>query len=560
MSTSVNVVFQPLNRTVQVEKGVTILQAARLAGVLIESPCNAVGTCGKCKVKLDQTSRSSIRPYGLHHLSPEEEEQGYVLSCEAEVLGDILVDVPSRSHGTELKILSHGQSVEVTPETYFQKRYEPKDDRTFVFAGDELVGLEQSNTEDQKYGLAVDIGTTTIVVSLVDLGSGQEIASASALNPQSLHAQDVLSRITFASTKRGLMMMYSELINELNRLIERVTEKSIVNREHIYEVIFSGNTCMIHLATGKDPAPLGKYPYIPEFTGAVHLSASEHHLGVSPFGLIYVPPVISAYVGADITSGILASQLHQQKGITLFVDIGTNGEMALAVEGKLSATSTAAGPAFEGMNITCGMRAGAGALEFFQIEDDKTITTKTIGDQEPVGICGSGLLDIVGELVANGVIDKNGRFVKPESTLLPASLKERLQLRDGKRVFQISRQVYLTQKDVRQVQLAKGAIRTGIDLLLRSKGITSDAVDRVLIAGSFGYHLRAKSLIHLGLLPDSFDGKIEFIGNTSKTGAQAFLMNQSLRKEMEKGVTEIEVIELANYGDFEQVFVRSLGF
>jgi len=283
-------------------------------------------------------------------------------------------------------------------------------------------------------------------------------------------------------------------------------------------------------------------------------------LCISDIGLIYLPPIISSYVGPDITSGILATRLQDRKGTTLFVDIGTNGEMVIARNGKLSATSTAAGPAFEGMNITYGMRAEKGAIEYFNIEEDGSIKIKTIEDGTAIGICGSGLMDIVGELVANKVIGKSGRFSKAEVSDLPEILSKRLTKVDGKAAFEVAEGIYLTQKDIRQVQLAKGAVRAGIEFLMNSKNVAADEVDKIQIAGSFGYHLRAKSLINIGLLPSEFEGKIDFVGNTSKSGGHALLLNKSYRSEMEKLVKEIEVIELSNGENFEKIFVSALSF
>jgi uncharacterized 2Fe-2S/4Fe-4S cluster protein (DUF4445 family) len=354
--------------------------------------------------------------------------------------------------------------------------------------------------------------------------------------------------------------MYNGIIDEINKMIDEVAKDSGISRENIYEVILSGNTCMLHLATKTSPESLGKYPYIPQVKGASYLNAKEHNLRVSDFGIIYLPPIISSYVGADITSGVLASQLHKGEGVALFVDIGTNGEMVIGFDGNLSATSTAAGPAFEGMNITYGMRAGQGAIEFFEILEEGKINIKVIGQTEAAGICGSGLLDIAGELIAHGVISKNGRFVDPEKSNIHPGLKERLVKVDGKLVFKITDRVFLSQKDVRQVQLAKGAVRAGIEFLLENKGVEASRVEKVLIAGSFGYHLRAKSLTNIGLLPKEFEGKIQFIGNTSKSGGQAFLLNNNYRSQMKQTVEDVEVLELANYKDFDKVFVNCLGF
>jgi len=490
---------------IEVGENTTILEAARQLGIVIESPCNGTGVCGKCKVLFEGT---------------------YVLSCETYVLNDMNVFPPEKEKNHTLKILSGGKSfdIELNP------------------------NVERQNITDitKVYGLSLDIGTTTLVLTLVDLNDGHEINSVSAMNPQAVYAQDVLSRIKFASDKEGLETMQSVLITEVNKMIAALG----VSKENIYETVFSGNTCMLHLAIGMNPASLGKYPYTSAIEGVSVLKVAD-------IGLVYLPPCISAYVGADITSGILATSLFELSGVTLFVDIGTNGEMVIAANGKLSAASTAAGPAFEGMNIAKGMRAGNGAIEEFEIADGE-VRIKVIGNAKATGICGSGLIDIVGELVFHNVIGKNGKF--NDATQLPPFLAERLIEQDGKKIFKIDGDVVLTQKDIRQVQLAKGAIRAGIEYLMRAKNTPPERVDRVLIAGSFGYHLRAKSLINIGLMPKEFEGKIEFVGNTSNSGGIAFLLGKQYRAKMEKKIKEIEVLELANMPDFEKLFVKTLNF
>jgi uncharacterized 2Fe-2S/4Fe-4S cluster protein (DUF4445 family) len=543
----VKVNFVTNNKCVMVEKGTTILEAARKIGVLIESPCNAVGVCGKCKVKVVSGIENIIQ-YGEHHLSEDEKAQGVVLSCQAKVMADVDIEVISKNSNKTLKILNHGQSCNI------------EYDKTYVYAGQQLIGEEDGDTTTLNFGVVVDIGTTTLVTSLVNINNGEELYSVSALNPQSIHAQDVLSRIKFASDEKGLKIMYSGIIEEINSLLAQITKETRIDKKYIYEIIFSGNTCMIHLASNVNPYSLGKYPYTPKLRGGSYLGAKDHKLNISEMGLIYLPPIISAYVGADITSGVLATSLQYRKGTTLFVDIGTNGEMVIAKDGKLSATSTAAGPAFEGMNITYGMRAQNGAIEYFNIEEDGSIEIKTIGDKKAVGICGSGLLDIVGELVLNKVIGKNGKFVSPENSDLSEILQKRFVKLDGKTAFEIAEGVFLTQKDIRQVQLAKGAVRSGIEFLMRSKEVDADKVNKIQIAGSFGYHLRAKSLINIGLLPKEFEGKIEFVGNTSKSGGHAFLVNKNYRTEMENIVKEVEVVELSKGEDFDKIFVKCLFF
>lgn len=555
----VKVNFVTNNKFVMVEKGTTILEAARKIGVVIESPCNAVGICGKCKVKVVSGNLENIIQDGEHHLSEEEKAQGFVLSCQAKVMADVEIEVAAKNSNKTLKILNHGQSFDIELENYISKQY-GQDGKTYVYAGEQFIGEEEGDTTALNFGVVVDIGTTTLVTSLVNVNTGEELHSVSSLNPQSIHAQDVLSRIKFASDEEGLDIMYSGIIGELNSMLAEITKKTGIDSKYIYEVIFSGNTCMIHLASKANPYSLGKYPYTPELDGGSYLSAKEHNLNISEIGLIYLPPIISAYVGPDITSGVLAARLQDKKGTTLFVDIGTNGEMVIGRDGKLSATSTAAGPAFEGMNITHGMRAQKGAIEYFNIEDDGSIEIKTIENEKAVGICGSGLLDIVGELVSNKVIGKNGKFASSEDSNLPETLKKRLVKLEGKTAFEVTEGVFLTQKDVRQVQLAKGAVRSGIEFLMRSKEVEADKVNKIQIAGSFGYHLRAKSLINIGLLPKEFDGKIDFVGNTSKSGGHAFLVNKNYRNEMEQLVKEIEVVELSKGQDFDKIFVKSLSF
>lgn len=550
------VYFKQANLGVNIQNGSNLLDAARLAGMVIESPCNGSGTCGKCLVKIAPGSLSQLVQKTGKEFSTE---KGFVLACQSQVIGDVTVDFIPGFKNKDLKILNDGQSMAKEQDHFITKKYNRKLHSTVIYAGGKLLGSEPGNTVSKNYGIVVDIGTTTLVVTLVDIIAGKELLSDSALNPQAVYAHDVLSRIQFATENSGLVLLYQGLIQEINRLITQVTKKARIAKKHLYEVVFSGNTCMLHLAVNKNPATLGKYPYQSQIEGGMLLKSVDYNLDIAEFGVVYLPPIISSFVGADITSGILACQLHNQQGTVLFVDIGTNGEMVLAINGRLIASSTAAGPAFEGMNITHGMRAGKGAIDSFEIHNHG-LTITTIGDAEPIGICGSGLLDIVAELVTYGIIDKKGKLKDAGSTDLPHFIKERLVLIDGKTVFQLSEKVWLSQKDIRQVQLAKGAIRSGIEFLLGGAQISAEDVERILIAGSFGYHVRVKSLIQLGLLPEEFSNKIQMVGNTSKSGGQAFLLNKSYRSEMKEIVKRVEVIDLAAYQDFDRVFVNCLGF
>lgn len=549
--------FLPDNRCIDVPNGTTILEASRRSGVLIEAPCNGAGHCGKCLVRLPVDDLANL----VVHVDapPDGSGDGAVLACHAEVYGDVTVEVLQRKE-EGLRVISAGSAVRVTPDPFILKHYNNVADQTAISAGDSILAIEDGDTRSTTIGLVVDIGTTTLVAAMVDLHTGRTLASSSSLNPQSLHAQDVLSRIRFAGNSDGLRVLQQDVIAELNRLIAELTETSGVRGTDIYEAVLSGNTCMLHLLAGVDPTPMGKHPFLPGVTGGEHIAAADIGLNIAPAGLVYLPPVISAYVGADISSGILASDLAELPGATLFIDIGTNGELVLAVDGRLIASATAAGPAFEGMNISCGMRAATGAIERADISPDGRLDVGVIGGAEPSGICGSGLMDLVAELVEHGVIGRSGRLVAPQKNASNYKLAERIIKIDGGSAFHIHEHVLLSQKDIRQVQLAKGAIRAGIELLLKEAGLKAAELDRVLIAGSFGFHLRERSLLTLGLLPLEAAGKVVFVGNTSRSGGEMLLLNHRLRQRLQQTVEQVKVVDLAGNPSFERVFMEMMGF
>jgi uncharacterized 2Fe-2S/4Fe-4S cluster protein (DUF4445 family) len=518
------------NLKAEVTDGTPLVAAARAAGVAIETPCNGAGTCGKCKVRIAGSQQE-------------------VLACQTTVNGDLdILFSEKTAENRDMRIISSGHTFDYEVKPYITKKFNKNE--TKIFGGKTLLGTEDGDTTDKIYGIALDIGTTTMVAELYSLTDGKLLAGESMLNPQSAYAQDVLSRIHFAKDEKGLNTLYEAFLSAFAVLRDSVTKAARVDPKHIYEVVYSGNTAMLHLATNTDPSPLGKYPYNTNIKGGESVKAAG--LGISEFGLVYLPPVIAAFVGADITSGIFISKLKEKQGRILFIDIGTNGEIVMANNGRLAATSTAAGPAFEGMNIVCGMRAAPGAVEQFAVTDaNGGFSFKTIGGVKATGICGSGLLDIAGELVRTGVIEKTGRFAKSNPLL-----KEH----NSKPAFFITDDVFFTLQDIRQVQLAKGAIRAGITALFNTLGIEADDIDEALIAGSFGYHLSESSLINIGLLPPELRGKIKFLGNTSQSGAAAFLLNSGFREDIHAIIDGVEKIELANTPGFEDIFVQALGF
>lgn len=551
------VAFARHELSVDVPVGASLLDAVRRARIRLETPCNGAGTCGKCRVRLDETNRDAARIVDNPSLTETDRADGWVLLCSTLVEADVVVDLPCGGE-RGLRILEDGRRIELPVEPFLTKRLLPGGQATEVLAGGEKLAEEPGDTSGRLYGVAVDIGSTTIVVSLLDLTTGGRHGSISALNPQAVRAQDVLSRIQLGAKPDGLQLLHNDVTGEIDRLIGLVAIEARVPRRRIYEVVIAGNTCMLHLAAGVDPEPLGRYPYTPNLTGDRHLPAGALRLSVAPSGLVYVPPVVSGFVGADITVGVLATGLAERVGTTLFVDIGTNGEMVLARDGRLQATSTAAGPAFEGMNISCGMRAARGAIERVGVEDGRLILS-TIDGAPAVGLCGSGLLDAVAVLAREGVVDPSGRFTKRPETLA-SDLAACLDRVDGKPVFRLTETIHLTQGDVRQVQLAKGAVRAGIDVLLARNGLGPQDVDRALIAGSFGYHLTVESLIDIGLFPPAFHGRVDYVGNTARTGAEALLIHAPSRRRLAEIVVGIEAVDLAADTRFTETFVGALAF
>jgi len=540
-----------------VPEGTALVEAARTAGIRVESPCGGAGRCGKCKMKVSAEHQDNLVLTALGPLSEDERRDGFVLACHAFVKGDLQAEFVAEEPAST-NILSSGKQVDTNLDTPICKIFlEDKNITQVRFDGLPKVE-ERGDTTGRCCGAAIDIGTTTLVAALIDLNTGKELGAASSLNPQVVFGHDVLSRIRCAADPDGLMKLHDAIVRELDRMLAVMARRGRIEPAHIYELVLSGNTCMLHLAAGVDPRSLGRYPYTPVLKGGECIAVRDVGFSLPDAARVYFPPIISGFVGADITAGIIATGLHREPGIVLFIDIGTNGEMVLSMNGRLMATSTAAGPAFEGMNIACGMRAADGAVEKFSIGDDGRVSVGIIGGTKPAGICGSGLVDIVGEFVSHGVLDRNGRFSK--NGRMPDLVRERMSFENGKPIFLISDEVFLTQQDIRQVQLAKGALRSGIDILLDGNGLKYSDVDQVLIAGAFGFHLRTKNLVRIGILPGELEAKIDLVGNTSKTGARALLLDRSLRREALRIVDRVDVIELANEPGFERTFIHNLAF
>jgi uncharacterized 2Fe-2S/4Fe-4S cluster protein (DUF4445 family) len=438
---------------------------------------------------------------------------------------------------------------------------------TAVIKNGRIVGVEDGDTTGEIYGAAIDIGTTTVVLSMIDMITGKELAVVSALNPQKEFGQDVLSRISHA--KRGepfLLELQKSIIDCVNDLLEKASQKASIDKKHIYEIAVAANTTMTHLFLSVNPESIGYAPYSPVLAGGIDVKAKSLGLDISPFGGVYCVPAISGYVGGDIVAGIIATGFYKKGEVALFIDIGTNGEIVLFDGCEMVACSCAAGPALEGVNISCGMRAASGAIYEAKIEDD--VFVRTIGDERPKGICGSGIVDLVAELLKVGFVEQSGRMLPPAEAqkIIREDLACRLIEKGTSIAFVVAYggehgdDVYITARDIRQVQLAKGAVWAGIRSLLKEKRLSPNDINRVYVAGAFGAHLRPQSLSRIGMIAAEWEERLVFAGNTSKAGALMCLLSRTMREEAERIARKVKCLELSTLEGFDRLFADSLRF
>jgi len=524
----------PSGRRVGAEIGETVLRALQRDGVAVAGSCGGRGTCGKCRVRF---AERSPEPTTADRAAIEVEalRVGWRLACQHEVEGQATIEL------LEMGELPHKERVGGLDALQAVDPFgEPRDDV-------------------DAYGVAIDIGTTTIAAHLFDLGTGRRLAGVASRNPQIPFGADVISRISHVRRhgESGLSDLHDAVVEGLNRLIRRAAELASVPASSIRSAIAVGNPTMLHLLLSVDPSGIGVSPFRPVFSEGMERSAENIGLEIRPDAAVRTFPGISGYVGADIVAGILATDLDEAQGTILFLDIGTNGEVVLAIDGRLTACSTAAGPAFEGASIVQGMPAMDGAIEGVRLEG-RRIVCSTIGDVDAVGLCGTGLLSAVAELVAGGAIDRSGRFVDGgspvEDQLRGEGAERRMRLTDGERP------VYLYQRDVREVQLAKGAMRAGIDILLRSAGVAPEELDRILIAGAFSAGLTGEHLVATGLLPEIDPARIRNVGQTAVRGAAISLLDRSRLRAADRIAQSVEVVELSADPSFAGLFVECMAF
>jgi len=607
--TRVDLVFLPAGTRVRVPPGVTLFDAASWNGIAIDSTCGGHGTCKKCKIRILNGS-APASPLDARAFTPDELRDGWRLACRVETAGDLTVQVPPLVTRPKAATVGVGRQVILRPAV--QKRYleldEPSlsDQRTdvervlaglddlelrvdlpvlrsagrvlrasdykvtAVVADDVLIDVQAGDTTSRLYGLAFDLGTTTVVATLLDLSTGTPLAVASMLSKQQPFGADVISRISAVMMDTAALGRLTGLAHEtLAELAADVCAEAGVTAGDVVEVALAGNATMTHIALGIDPEPLGIAPFIMSARRFPEVLAADLGLVLHPRARAFVFPAFGAYVGGDITAGLLAAGMDRDSRTRLFIDIGTNCEIVLGNREWLVGTAAPAGPAFEGAAIRCGMRAAEGAIEGVTMTPDG-LSLKVIGDVAPAGLCGSGLVDAVAGLVGTGLLDSSGRFVpEPEAAAIAPGLAGRLTMLGADRVFvlgwlaapgDVAHSVFLSQRDVRELQFGKAAISTGWSILLEQAGLAPGDVQQVLLAGSFGSYLSPASAIRLGLVPRLPVLRVVSAGNVAGEGAKMALLSVRERAGALALLEEVKYVELSDRADFNDRFVEQLQF
>src|SRR6266581_2301159 len=593
----------PAGRTLQVDAGATILASAHAGGVDLEATCGGRGRCTSCRVKFVSGVVPPPTIMDEVQLGDTLVREGYRLSCQCRVTDAITVQVSPPVDDRTFQILGGERPADapmpVTIDAGVTKRLvhvtlpteehhqtsdleavlaavdrtaddcspevlktlphalrEHGGDVTVACFGRRVLSVEPGDTHLMTFGLAIDVGTTSVVTTLMELASGEQLASVSSLNPQAVFGGDLMSRIAFAQFNPiNLRKLHTRIVGLLHQHVAEVCRASGVLPKWIYKAVVVGNTCMHHLLLGIDPSHVGLAPYAPVMRHAAVLPARELLLKIAPEARVCLLPLVAGFVGADAVAVALATRLADSPALRVAVDIGTNGEVLLGSRERLFACSAPAGPALEGAQIRHGMRGAQGAVDRVTIDAD--VRVHTIGETPALGICGSGLIDLLAGLLDAGVIDWTGLIRVEARDSLPPALRDRVAMRGEERVFTVLRpgeagaraEIVLTQDDVRQVQLAKGAIASGIAMLLHVAAVPLVRVEELMLAGGFGNYLSIASAIRIGLIPALPLSRVRYVGNAASLGAQLCLLSEAERARADAIASRIEHVSLAAHPD-----------
>ncbi len=591
--------IQPIGKRILLDKCANGLESITDAGIKIKSVCAGKGTCGKCRIIILKKEKKQINKRELEILTPDEIKSGVRLACQQVFDRDLTIYIHSSSLSEEQKLQVTGEEKSIKPldpvcKKYFIKlketdsgdmqasfdriksvlkdKYDLRVDSidkdvfeempsvirnnlwkiTATVRNNEIILIEGGDKTKNNYGLAVDLGTTKIAVFLVDLATGETVDSKGVINPQIIYGEDVMSRLNFAiQNKDNAGKIQKIVIDKINEAaVEICSRNNLISRE-ITEMTIVGNTAMLHLFLKLPVKQLGLSPFVSSIKKSLNVKARDIGIKITAGGYIFLLSPIAGFIGSDHLAMILATKIYKRKGNYLGIDIGTNTEIALKTGKTITSVSTASGPAFEGAHIKHGMRASPGAIERVTIDSGTGLPSiQTIDDREPVGICGSGILDAVASLLKAGLIDKKGKF-KTDSGNICRDDK-------GELNYVLEKDISISQKDIVEIQLAKGAIRAGIEILLENACISIKEIDGVILAGAFGSYIDPKNVMDIGMFPGIPLNKIRQVGNAAGVGAKMILISKQRRIEAERLAKKINYLELASYPGFDDHFINGM--
>jgi len=615
------ITFLPDKKVVECDSGNTLLSCAISAGMGINSSCGGDGVCGRCKVIV---KKGSVHSQPTGRISQEERKKGYVLACLATVNSDAKIEIPpeSRLSLDRISVYTKAEEVEkgepVDDDDFFthsplatkvflelskpdqadrisdlERLYREirkikdipimqagltnirrlgrllrsSDWKVTVTLGDrnkttEIVLIEPSNTSPKNYGIAFDIGTTTVTGQLIDLNTKKVLGTKITYNKQATFGADIITRIIYAQKEDGLEVLHHAVIDGMNMIIKDLISEHNVNLNDLTCCLCAGNTTMVHLLLRVDPTYIRRDPYVPTANFVPVVRAAEAGIKINPRGLLSCVPGVSSYVGGDITAGVLSCGMERSKKLTLLIDIGTNGEIVLGNKDWLICAAASAGPAFEGSGVTCGMRAVRGAIQKVKINPkDFSVKCDTIGNSQPAGICGSGYIDLLAELLSVGIIDKNGKFKTD---------KEIKRIRESewgkefvlvyKKDFGLDLDIVITETDIENLKRSKAAIFSAASVLVRHMDLNFSKIQQIFIAGGFGTFLDIEKSITIGLLPDLKRSKFSFIGNSSVVGARQTLLSSDAFQKAQEIAKKMTYFELSTDSTYMEEYTAALFF
>ncbi len=623
----IKIIVEPIGKRIFLNEPTGGLKAIIDAGLGIKSVCAGKGTCGKCRIVILNKEKKPASKKEQEILSPDEIDNGVRLACQQIFDRDLIIYLPSSSMSEEQKLQVRGEEkiIEVDPvckkyfvklkeanlgdlesdfnriKSFLKNKYNLKvnsiDYRSLVempsiirnnsweitvtVRNDEIILIEGKDRTKNNFGLAIDLGTTKIAFLLVDLVTGKTIDSKGVMNPQVSYGEDIMSRLNFAmQSQDNANKIQKVVVAKINEVVSELCRKNNLTHKEITEMTIVGNTAMHHLLLGLPVNQLGLSPFVSLTNDSLQIKAREIGIKIAPGGYIFLPPPIAGFVGSDHLAVILATEIYKKKGNYLGIDIGTNTEIVLKSKKIINSVSTASGPAFEGAHIKYGMRAAPGAIERVLIDSKTCISSvQTINDIKPVGICGSGILDAIAELLKAGIINRNGKFKtdldcvrrdsKGEFSYILAPSGGGNRRRENSNVLENGKcftkrcgekDISINQKDIVEIQLAKGAIRAGIEVLLEHADISFKDIDRIIIAGAFGSYIDPKNVINIGMFPNVQLRKIRQVGNAAGVGAKMILISKKQRANAEKIAKKIRYLELVVFSGFNNHFINSMQF